>query len=533
MIFDSKSKKINVGLSITREAVEVAVFSPKSLTIEESAILPTPPGMLDREGDRLENPALLQDVLSRLFKGLNLKPSQVNLSVPGTVVRMVDMPKLTPEQLMLSLSSEAERYKSFDNTDAILDFKVLEQPNIPNDKLRVIFAAIRMDTLQQYASVLKSLKIKINAIDVEPMNVLRAMAATGVLDSLAQQIGPEAYWGVIFSEPSRLRISLWQGNQLIECRETLMDTVELSTAAEGSIAVDDLMEEIRRSCKNIQPTMWFAHQIPTHLQALIANRQGVPVSPCQLGPGITLIDQQLSLTAVGCAVKSNVEFPFGLNLTYGGFKSSNTNTGGGATASTMSEPGGNSPLIGIGAGALILALIVSAILWGVGAFMQGEVTKLTAENDSRKATVAALTTQETELKAKVSVYQKLKEELDKARIRNQIYVSLTDDLRNKSPEKLWIQEVDVNGKDYEDKVAFQGKALAHEDVIDFARSFDGEPYVNAVAIDEIQEESMGSTPVFNYKIKGDLNLNKDMLEHVPEHVNPLTAPLPKTVGGVN
>jgi len=358
------------------------------------------------------------------------------------------------------------------------------------------------------------------------------MPATGVLDSLAQQISPEAYWGVIFSEPSRLRISLWQGNQLLECRETLMDTVELSTAAEGSIAVDDLMEEIRRSCKNMQPTLWFAHQIPTHLQALIANRQGVPVSPCQLGPGITLIDSQLSLTAVGCAVKSNVEFPFGLNLTYGGFKSTNTASSG-VTASSTSEMGGNSPLIGMGVGALVLALIASAVLWGVSAFMQGEVAKLQTENDTQKATVAALTVQQTELQAKVSVYQKLKEELDKARIRNQVYVSLTDDLRSKSPEKLWIQEVDVNGKDFEDKVAFQGKALAHEDVIDFARSFDGEPYVNAVAIDEIQEESMGTTPVFNYKIKGDLILNKDMLQHTPDHVNPLTAPLPKPVGGGN
>src|SRR5690606_9420994 len=109
----------------------------------------------------------------------------------------------------------------------------------------VVFGAVRSDTLALYRKILvRDLKLKLASISLEPLNILRGMAGTGVLDSLVQQIGADAYWGTIFVEPGRLRISLWQGSKLLELRETHIDTSEFAVTTSDSIIVEDVLEEL-------------------------------------------------------------------------------------------------------------------------------------------------------------------------------------------------------------------------------------------------------------------------------------------------
>lgn len=103
------------------------------------------------------------------LSGLRPAVKTVNLSMPATLLRVVDMPKMGAQELYLSLSSEAERYKSFDDTEAIVDFHVLPAlaTTSPNMQ-RVIFGAVRKDTFLALRRACQVARVRPGAVDIEP-----------------------------------------------------------------------------------------------------------------------------------------------------------------------------------------------------------------------------------------------------------------------------------------------------------------------------------------------------------------------------
>jgi hypothetical protein len=95
---------------------------------------------------------------------------------------------------------------------------------------------------------------------------------------------------------------------------------------------------------------------------------------------------------------------------------------------------------------------------------------------------------------------------------------LTDDLQQKKPRRLWVQDIHVGGGEnnqFAGKIAFEGKAHDHQEILHYARRFDQVPYVKSFAIGEIKEERLMGSPMFNYKIEGELNLNPSLLPSSP------------------
>ncbi|MCE3234007.1 MAG: hypothetical protein K0Q50_187 [Vampirovibrio sp.] len=503
----TNKKPVYAGLSISHEAIELVVFSPKTLSVEQSVSLPIPDGLFDNERDSISDPALLKGLLAQAFQAVKLKPATVHLSLPGTLLRMVEMPKMDPSGLYVSLSSEAERYKTFDNTEASVDFIVCENPHLPPNMLQLVLGAVRSDVLHLYLKTLKELKVKVHSIGLEPLSILRGMAGTGVLDSLVQQIGTDACWGMMFVEASRVRFTLWRCDKLLELRELSMDTHEFVHAAPGSIVVEDMLEEIRRTVKTEQPVLWLTHNMPPAMENALAEVLGCPVRMAPMGNAINM-GQPLQLSSLGSAMTSVVPFPFELDITEG------IKSAGGSSASATSEvaadiDSGDGPppwLIPAGFASLALGGIASGILFAMASMAAMQIPDLTSKVESAKVEVAGLQTRQAELKKKVELDKSLLDMVEKAKIRNHVYVAFTDDLKRKTPEQLWVQQLQVN-----DEVSMEGKALNHQSVINFAKSFDTAPYTRAVLIDSIKEGRLGSSLVYDFKISGGVNLDKSIM----------------------
>lgn len=498
---------VYVGLSVTRHAIEMASFSPRNFIIERSVAMPTPPGLLDENGDQVLDEGLMREIIGQLLRQFGGKIKQLHLSLPGTLLRMVEMQRMGDDELHFALSSEAERYKSFDNTDAMVDFAVLGE-NQGNQ--RIMLGAVRSDTLMQYSRILQSLKIKPASISLEPLNVLRGMAGTGVLDSLVQQIGVDSQWGVIFVEPERVRISLWQGSALLEMRETHMNTQEFDTATDNSIVVDDLVEEIRRSCKNLSPVIWLTYQMAESMRHFLAQRLELPFTPCMLGNTLALDQPNLSLPAVGVTMSSTVEFPFEFNLMTGAPKSTGGKSSATSAAAVPDSDGDKQTgdmLMKLGVGSIAAGVLMTGALFGANEFWaKGEVAKLQTRQQQMTQDIASLQARINILKAENAVQEALMTMIKNARIRNKVYVELTGDLQKKTPEKLWVHSLKVG-----DELELAGNALAHQAVINFARSFDGLPYLSSVMIDSIKENFIAGTTLFDFKIGGNVVLDKHML----------------------
>jgi Tfp pilus assembly PilM family ATPase len=506
-----KRKPVHAGLSITHRAIELAVFSPKNLIIEQSVSVPVPEGLFDNERDVVRDPAMLKDLIAQALRAVKLKPAMVHLSLPGTLLRMVEMPKMEPAGLYVSLSSEAERYRTFDNTEASVDFVMINNPGLPPNMLQLVLGAVRSDALGLYFKILKDLKVKAASISLEPLNILRGMAGTGVLDGLVQQIGIDSRWGMIFVEPSRVRFSLWQCDRLLEFRELAMDTSEFAQAAENSLIVEDMLEEMRRTTKNEQPVLWLTHNMPNAMERTLSGVLGCPVRSAPVGDAIGL-PEPLQLSSIGCAMGSVVQFPFDLDILEGA-KSVGVPTPAAADVGMESESDSSIPgwLIPVGIGSFLVGGAISGIVYALATMAAADVPDRQTKVDTAKVELAGLESRHKELKKKVELDQTLLNTVMDAKIRNKVYVALTDDLKNKTPQRVWIQMLKIG-----EQLEMSGKAISHQSVINFAKSFDSATYTKAVLIDSIKEGKLGGTIIYDFKISGGVNLDKKLLDSSPD-----------------
>lgn len=501
-----KKKPVYAGLSITHRAIELAVFSPKNMAIEQSVSVPVPEGLFDNERDVVRDPGMLKELIAQALREIKPKPVILHLSVPGTLLRMVEMPKMDPAGLYVSLSSEAERYRTFDNTEASVDFVMVNNPGLPPNMLQLVLGAVRSDALGLYFKILKELKVKAASLSLEPLNTLRGMAATGVLDGLVQQIGTDSRWGMIFVESCRVRFSLWQCDRLLEFRELAMDTSEFATAAEGSLIVEDMLEEMRRTTKNEQPVLWLTHNMPNAMERTLSNVLGCPVRSAPVGDGVTL-PEPLQLSSIGCVMSSVVQFPFELDILEGaksvGMPTHAADTGG-ESEGDSSVPGW---LIPAGVFSFLAGGIATGIIYALAAMAANDVPDRQAKVDTAKVEVSGLQSRQKELKKKAELDKSLMDMVLNAKIRNQVYVALTDDLKEKTPQKVWIQAIKVS-----DQLEMSGKAISHQSVINFAKSFDNTSYTKAVLIDAIKEGKLDGKIIYDFKISGGVNLDKKLLD---------------------
>lgn len=509
-----KKKPVYVGLSISRQQMELTVFSVKHSAIESVVSVPTPLGLFDEDGDQILEPMLLKESLSQLLRSAKPRPTHVHLSLPGTLLRMVELPRMDAKGLYVSLSSEAERYKSFDGTEAVVDFVSLENPHLAANQQQIIFGAVRSDSLAIYTKILKDLRLKAASINLEPLNVLRAMAGTGILDGLIQQIGTEAYWGSIFVEPTRIRLFVWQCNRLVALRETAMETTGFSQIDGDSLVIEDILEEIRRTTKSNQPSLWLSHNLPPAMGKALSQRLESPVVVASLGTSLSLPAQPVSASAAGAALTSVVAFPFEFDINEGispsGVSSSNN-----ASMADLGGDDGPPALIMAGAACLILSVLVTGVLFLMATMAEQQIQPLTSNRDSMRMQVASLEGRQAELRRKLELDKSLLEAVHNARLRNRVYVALTDDLKRKTPQQLWIQSMKVG-----QSLEVQGKAMHQNAVLDFARSFDSAPYTQSVLIDSIKEEKLKTSVVYDFKLSGGVRLAPELM---PPEENPPAA----------
>jgi hypothetical protein len=528
LLSNKKRAQSHVGVSITATSVSIAMFHKKSFSIVGNSVCPLQPGVLSANGDELLNPSALAEAIIQAVKQLPMAfRSAVHVSVPCTLLKLTDAPKVLPKQLAMVLASEAEQYKAFDNTDALIDFAVLpavaenDGPyQSPANTQRVIFGALRKDALEGYVRAFQLAKIKISTIDLEPLSSLRAMAGTGVLGSLMQQIGTDSIWGSLFVEPDRIRLMLWKADCLLDLREVLMVT----TDQKSDILVSDLLEEISRSTKLYKPVIWLTHGLLDSVSTPLSEALQLPFFHAVAGPNLGGALTDVSLATLGASLSSEVGFPFGFDLysssqgrlSISANHKSNPSNDKVASGKVVSGPGYNSnsglatwlPNVGIA------TCIIMGLLWGgltlYGTMLGNQASQLDSKREQLDSELLALNQQVALAQAKYKVQTELLDLAKNARIRNIVYQKLAEDLKFKTPNQMWLNNIEVG-----ETVTIEGKALHHESVLALAKSFDNAPYVSAVLIDSIKEALLSNQPVFDFKIGGQVNKNPALIEAIP------------------
>ncbi len=174
-----------IGLDIGTNAVRVAELEagdPPRLTSFGQVALPA--GAM-RDGE-IVDPTAVTAAISRLWKELSLKkaPVRVGVATPRVLVRTVDLPTMSDDELAGALRFQAQELIPIPLEDAVLDFQVLEALPIPEatgdgppsqPMSRVLLAAAHKDLIRNVTGAVRAAGLTVASVDLVPLALVRSV----------------------------------------------------------------------------------------------------------------------------------------------------------------------------------------------------------------------------------------------------------------------------------------------------------------------------------------------------------------------
>ncbi|MDD5634617.1 MAG: type IV pilus assembly protein PilM [Candidatus Omnitrophica bacterium] len=171
MLNSRKKDNGTVGLDIGKYSIKVVSLlkesNKKTLTAYNVKKVPAGKSIQEQE-------ALIKEALSEI----DLHPRDVNLSISGldVIVRFINFPKMTREQLDNALVFEAEKHIPFNVNDVILDSIILG--DLPDTgQMRVLLAAAKKEMVNSKVKLIESLNMSVNVMDIDIFAVFNAFTA--------------------------------------------------------------------------------------------------------------------------------------------------------------------------------------------------------------------------------------------------------------------------------------------------------------------------------------------------------------------
>ena len=176
----AKGKKSILGLDIGSHAVKaVHLASTKTgLVLKALGVANLPQGAIV-EGNIAEPDAIIQ-VVQGLLKSQKAKIKNVCTSVSGysVIIKKINLPITTRDELSETIEVEAEQYIPFDISEVNVDFEILGQSESAEGQMDVILVAAKKDVIDSYIEILVESGLIPTIIDVDVFALQNAFQAS-------------------------------------------------------------------------------------------------------------------------------------------------------------------------------------------------------------------------------------------------------------------------------------------------------------------------------------------------------------------
>jgi len=154
MLFSKKGSV--VGLDIGSSSIKLLELAEMKggYQLRNFGIAPLPPeGIVD---GALMDSVTIVDSIRGLTNALRIKTKDVVTSVSGhsVIVKKINIPVMTEDELEESIQWEAERYIPFDINDVNMDFQILGPTEGGEELMEIVLVAAKKDIINDYLSVI-------------------------------------------------------------------------------------------------------------------------------------------------------------------------------------------------------------------------------------------------------------------------------------------------------------------------------------------------------------------------------------------
>ncbi len=184
MLF-SRSKGV-VGLDIGSSAVKLAELKEKkgAFQVQRLAVESLSPEAIV-DGSIMDS-SLVVDAIHRLNEQGKVKNQNFATSLSGhsVIIKKIQVPAMSLEELADSIHWEAEQYIPFDINDVRLDYVVLTEEGMGDGQMDVLLVAVKRDKVNDYMSVISQAGRTPALVDVDAFAVQNCYEANYDVDPL-------------------------------------------------------------------------------------------------------------------------------------------------------------------------------------------------------------------------------------------------------------------------------------------------------------------------------------------------------------
>jgi type IV pilus assembly protein PilM len=171
-----------VGLDIGTQTIKMVEVSGagSSLRVTAMAVENTPPGTVQQ--GVIADPKTLGAAIKQMRTKNGIKATKCVSSVAGAagmVVRVIEVPKMTPSELAETMKWEVERHIPFAASDVEMSFQKIDNPESDNDpnnpNMEVLLAVAQRDMIRNHIDTVSASGMTPLVIDVEPLAAGRAL----------------------------------------------------------------------------------------------------------------------------------------------------------------------------------------------------------------------------------------------------------------------------------------------------------------------------------------------------------------------
>ena len=168
MLFGSPKKDI-VGVDIGSNSIKLAQLreSKGVYHLVSLGIAPLPSEAIV-DGAIMDSSTVV-DVVSNLVQSLKLKPKNIATSISGhsVIIRKIQLPIMTEEEMEASIQWEAEQYIPFEISEVNIDFQILGPDPKDPSQMNVILVAAKKDFVNDYVAVFNECGLTPTVMDID------------------------------------------------------------------------------------------------------------------------------------------------------------------------------------------------------------------------------------------------------------------------------------------------------------------------------------------------------------------------------
>lgn len=170
-----RSKSI-VGLDIGSSSVKAVEITAdgKGFELQRLGVAPLPPEAIV-QGAFLNSGAIVEAIREAIGSaGIRAKEVAAAVSGHSVIVKKINLPSMTPEELEESIRWEAEQYIPFDVNEVYLDFQIMDTGGNAEGQMDVLLVAAKKDLVDDYVQVIGEAGLSAAVIDVAAFAVENA-----------------------------------------------------------------------------------------------------------------------------------------------------------------------------------------------------------------------------------------------------------------------------------------------------------------------------------------------------------------------